>query len=438
MNFLNRCLLSITFFGITCLSSYALTPSRTELIKPIHKPSFNFRKKGKCPVRKQGGGSRIVHGIQIFNGSMDGNRQVDPQIAVGGGFVVHATNNGIIIYNKNGKYLQGVPMKCFNRGIDPKLFFCINNRFFCFDTWNPWDKAKLKPVNISVSETDDPRGAWNIYPVPSQKERDGGAIGSSRKWLAYTFPGGNENTFVMKVSEAKKGKPATIYHFPGHVGQPAFTRDKEDDIYFLKFTKTSITISRVRDSGNGTPILETVATKHHHLKYSHRPPKSPQRGTTVKTASGDSRPKNLVLQNGFLWFSHTVYHKGRAAVQWHQVKLDATIVQSGLLSNPTNSYIQTTLAVNKHSDVLIGFQETGKNMYISPRMAYRRAADPPGTMRKIIRLGEGAGPTDGVAWGDYSGCAVDGDNLLDLWTIQSITDENGKGDTVIALLPFTK
>ena len=37
---------------------------------------------------------------------------------------------------------------------------------------------------------------------------------------------------------------------------------------------------------------------------------------------------------------------------------------------------------------------------------------------------------------NYSGTVIDGDNLSDLWTIQSITGTDGKGDTVIALLPF--
>jgi hypothetical protein len=77
-------------------------------------------------------------------------------------------------------------------------------------------------------------------------------------------------------------------------------------------------------------------------------------------------------------------------------------------------------------------------MYISPRLAFRLAKDPAGTTRKIIKLGEGKGPTGGVAWGDYSGSTIDGDNLLDLWTIQSITDEKGKGDTVIVRVPFSK
>jgi len=74
-------------------------------------------------------------------------------------------------------------------------------------------------------------------------------------------------------------------------------------------------------------------------------------------------------------------------------------------------------------------------MFISPRLAYRSADDPPGTIRRIISFGEGKGATEGGAWGDYSGSVVDGGNQLDLWTIQSIADESGKGDTLIAKLP---
>ena len=76
-------------------------------------------------------------------------------------------------------------------------------------------------------------------------------------------------------------------------------------------------------------------------------------------------------------------------------------------------------------------------MFISPRFAFRRAADPAGQLRPVVSLGEGRSATEGGAWGDYSGSAIDGDNLLDLWTVQSITDEEGRGDTVIARLSAT-
>jgi hypothetical protein len=56
----------------------------------------------------------------------------------------------------------------------------------------------------------------------------------------------------------------------------------------------------------------------------------------------------------------------------------------------------------------------------------------------MISAGEGTGAADGVAWGDYSGSIVDGDNLLDMWTIQSIANDKGKGETVIVKVPFGK
>lgn len=412
-------------------------PSRTEIINPIHKKSFNNN--GECPERKQGGNPRMVNGYLVFDGSMDGNRQVDPQIAVGGGYVLHGTNNGLVIYNKKGEYIQGISQKCFNNGIDPKLFFDAHNQVFGFDLWVYWDSAKIKPVNISVSETNDPRGAWNTYPVPAPKGVDGGGIGYSKKWIGYSFPGGTERTFVLKTADAKSGKPATVYHFNGSLGHPVYGQDGTDDIYFFEIERDKFVIRRVTEAADGTPLCILVSSKPHNLKYVGGPPQSPQYNTQQKVSSGDRNPKNLVLQSGSLWFSQAVNCEGRAAVQWHQVNAnDGTIVQTGLIKSDTTNYIQTTLAVNKNKDVLIGFQEANANMFVSPRFAYRKATDAVGTIREIVRVGEGKGAADGVAWGDYSGSVVDGDNQLDLWTIQSRANEKGRGETVIVQLPAKK
>ena len=428
-----------TFFLLSQLGVQAaiIKPTRSEVIQPLHKDSIRDFGGKLHRQRKQGGNPRTKKGLLLFDGSMDGNRQVDPQIAVGGEFVFHGTNNGFVIYDKDGNFVDGVGNRAFNNGIDPKLFYCVNNKVFGLDIWAYWNKPE-KPVNIAVSETSNPAGDWNVYPVSAPDGRDGGGIGCSKQWIGYTFPGGKDRTFVLKIADAKRGRPTTVYHFPGSLGQAAITQDNEKALYFLNITSREIIISRIRDKGNGTPIAEEVGRKKHHLEHFGWPPKSPQKGTDVKTSSGDRNPKNLILQGGYLWFSHAVNVRGRSAVQWHQVQLDGTIKQTGLISDPDTGYIQTTIAVNKRLDVLIGFQEVNENMYISPRLAYRLAKDPAGTTHKIIKLGEGKGPTDGVAWGDYSGSAIDGDNRLDLWTIQSITDEKGKGDTVIVRVPFSK
>ncbi len=436
-------LLAISGLVIACKGQNTVeTKGKTEdLIKPVSENIITPIKKqvfreSDCKQRVQGGNPRMLNGYFVFDGAQDGNRQVDPQIAVGGGYVFHATNGGLVIYDKKGNYIDGVHQKCFNNGIDPKLFFDVHNRIFAFDMWMYWDKEKIKPVSISVSASDDPRGAWYIYAVPSPHEVDGGAIGYSKKWIGYSYPGGENKTFVMKTAEAKAGKPATVYHFKGSLGFPVFTQDNVDDLYFFAIKGKNFVITKVTEDEDGKPGCVVVADKPHNLKYFDWPPKSPQKGTDQLTASGDRNPKNLVLQSGYIWFSQTVNCNGRAAVQWHQVKLDGTIVQTGLISSDSSSYIQTTIAVNKKNDVLIGFQETSKDMFISPRMTFRYADDPPGTTREIIHLGEGQGATHGVAWGDYSGSCVDGDNMTDLWTIQSIANKEGKGPTVIAKVPF--
>lgn len=405
-------------------------PVRTEVIRPIRNESFN--KGGKARVRKQGGNPRQIGGHLVFDGSTDGNRQVDPQIAVGGGFVFHGTNSGLVIYDKSGNYVSGVPQSEFNDGIDPKLFFDVHNRVFAFDLWNPWDDAKLKPVNVSVSESADPRGAWNTYPVPAPQGVDGGAIGYSRRWIGYSFPGGPDRTFVMRTSEVKAGKPATVYHFRGSLGSPVFTQDPSDDLMFVNLTDQEIVMTTVGSNAGGLPVIKSVVRAPHQFAHFGWPPASPMKGTKATTSSGDRNPKNLVVQGGSLWFSQAVNIDGRSGVQWHQFRQDGTRVQSGTVAHSTNSYIQTSVAVNKRKDLLVGFQETGPDMFISARCAWRRAGDRSGTLGPIFKFGEGVAATEGGAWGDYSGAVVDGDNLTDLWTIQSVANAQGRGNTVIA------
>ncbi len=423
-------------------------PARSEVIVPERIVTMD--REGKVPARKLGGRAREVGELLLFDGADDGNRQVDPQIAVGGDHVLTATNGGLIVYNKKGEYVLGVHQRAFKNGIDPKLFFDRHNRVFCFDLWVYWDDEKRKPVNISMSETDDPTGAWNTYSVNAPGGVDGGAIGASREWTGYSFPGGDERTFVLSTKDMKAGKPTKAFHFEGNLGHPVLGQDPAPSLYFLKVTQKEFIVNEVVmsapaevDASNKgtdeielTPAWRQVGAAAHELEFIGSPPQSPQKGTDQRTASGDRRPKNVVLQGGFLWFSHTVNCRGRAAVQWHQIRLDGTVVQTGLVASETSSYIQTSLAVNQRLDVLVGFQETSPEGFISPRVAWRLAGDEPGTLRATVSLGEGQAATDGVSWGDYSGSCMDGDNLLDLWTVQSITGADGKGDTVIARVPL--
>ena len=229
--------------------------------------------------------------------------------------------------------------------------------------------------------------------------------------------------------------PAQVFHFPGTLGHPVLTQDPVDDLHFVELTDRVIRVKKVSATDGGEPRAVEVGATPHGWPSFRWPPHSPQKGTEQRTASGDQDPKNLVMQGGFIWFSHTIHHEGRAAVQWHQIKLDGSIVQSGLIADSESSFIQTTIAVNRDLDVLVGFQETSPDMFISPRLAFRRA-ESAGHSSAGGGLGEGLAATSGLSWGDYSGSVVDElDGLEDLWTIQSIAGADGRGDTVICRVP---
>ena len=68
-------------YSLTLLTAQPVKPSRSATIAPLHSATFN--KNGKARERRQGGNPRTVNGIFMIDGSMDGNRQVDPQVVVG-------------------------------------------------------------------------------------------------------------------------------------------------------------------------------------------------------------------------------------------------------------------------------------------------------------------------------------------------------------------
>jgi hypothetical protein len=410
--------------------------SRIETIKPIfiddfsNCESFNFQTKVSSTAE-----------YISFDGIPDVDGQVDVQVAVGGNHVVHATNSGVSIFDKEGNFLMATRQSCFNEGIDPKLFFDAHNQVFALDYWHYYDQPKKKPLNISVSSTANPTKSWNIYPISLTTATDGGALGYSKKWLGYTYPkdtGGG--TVLLLTEDAKNGKETKVYHFGRNIGQVAFGQDTEDDIYFLEVDETNFTLNKITTDAQNIPYVSKVWEKAHQLKYMDFPPASAQKGTQTLVASGDRNPKNLVIQGGYLWFAQTINYENQAAVQWHQISLkDGSIVQTGLIRKVGSNYIQATIAVNKDLDVLLGFQETNANMYVSPCFAYRKASDTKGILRAVVTVDKGTGNYgDGTGttapWGDYSGSILDGDNKKDLWTVQNIM-RSGKaiGNKIVKL-----
>jgi hypothetical protein len=375
--------------------------------------------------------------ILSFNGTeFPSQGQIDPQIAVGGNYVLHASNAGVSIYDKQGNLKQASGLNCFTKStdaFDPKLFFDYTNKFFGFGVWDGYNDAQKKPMRLMFSQTDNPTQAWNIYSIPANDGKDGGSIGYGKKWIIYAY---TENlNLILNASDCKKGKPTKIYKFKTALGQPVFNQDNGASYAFdVDMDKRAFVLKRI-DEKKAVPFITIVWAAPNESTFTEMPEFSPQAGTDVLVSSGDFHPKNAVIQNNTLWFTHDVKDNDHSAIEWFQLSLeDGSVMQKGLISKEGTNYIHPTIAVNKRGDMAIGFQETNADMYISVRATYRLDADEVGTTRKVINVEEGDSPYNDKsnkeiqqAWGDYSGSVVDGDNGLDFWFSQSIAKDNKVG-----------
>jgi len=102
----------------------------------------------------------------------------DMALAVSENFVVQVVNNYIAVYSKNGTLQSGFPkdLDTFfglaggTYTTDPRAFYdWVSHRFFVLEitetnTSNPSGSPNVGAVAWAVSQTEDPRGGWWVYP----------------------------------------------------------------------------------------------------------------------------------------------------------------------------------------------------------------------------------------------------------------------------------
>jgi len=379
---------------------------------------------------------RQVQGQLVFTAA-GGAAQIDPQIAVGGNAVISVINFAITLYSKEGAFITGGSTSCLNLDFDPKIFFDpIGKRFVLASM------SFAGSVRVSFSKTSDPRGGWWAYTLPCPGWVDGGAVGASKKWVAYSYPSSNgQCVFLFDRQNGEDGAVISASQLTGlsNPGQPVFTFDTaQENLYFVKTTGSAIQLSYIGPDG----ALKTLPSVNTGLSLSYPTPFS-QKGSSFTCSAGDVNAKMAVLRNGYIWVGHAATDRSggvtRTTARFYQIDLTGKVIQTAAIDDPTGSVFsgQVTIAVNKNNDVLLVFQQSGKNMYISSCMSYRLATDPLNTLRPVVKHVDGMGVNgSSAAWGDYSGASVDGDNDVDLWGINSVASSSGQGNTAIFKLPL--
>lgn len=305
---------------------------------------------------------------------------------------------------------------------------------------------------IGVSMTSDPTGAWNrrAVKVESPFLPDHPVIGFNTNWIVVTI-----NIFPEQTNHYSH-----IYVFDKHSlyasNNPtptAFTNVAGVGICPVSSYDNSITnLYLVQDyNGNtnsqgyvrmleirgtvGSEVLVTNSllaspqTWTNGYRNFSADNLAPQKGTTNRIHTFDSRIASAVYRNGSIWFAHTVFLPAssvtRCAVQWWEVRTNGFVRQRGRIDDPggTNFYAFPSIAVNRFNDVLIGYNRFSSNQYPSANYSFRAYHDALNTLRtdRVFRVGDTQYVFSITAlnrWGDYSATVVDSVNDADMWTIQ--------------------
>jgi hypothetical protein len=397
----------------------------------------------------------------------DGDIPPDVHGAVGLQHVMTVHNGRVRIHDKAGNILSSVLLNSFWSALsnapldvfDPKAVYdSLSNR------WVVTSVAERRSANssilVGVSQTSDPTANWFLYRIDADAANllwaDYPSIGFNKDWIAVQvnlFPISDgagaavSRVFVLDKANFYAGGTGSFTHISlpgaGQTQVPALTYDQTlSTLYLLqdwngnsggsgylrlyKITGAvgSETISLASPLLVGTPNpwsgASTGSTDF-----------APQQGSSQKIQTGDSRVQTVVYRNGSLWCAQTIFLPAgnaptRSAIQWWELSPSGTVRQRGRIEDRSGAtfYAFPSLAVNKLSDVLIGYSRYSAAQYASANYSFRAASDPPGVMRDdaLLKSGEASYyktySSGRNRWGDYSNSAVDPANDTDLWTIQ--------------------
>ncbi len=392
----------------------------------------------------------------------------DTHGAVGPEHLVVALNTEIAIQTREGELLSKVGLGDFWAGFshgfvfDPKVVYDhLDKRWVVFTIADV--NSTKSAVLIALSKTIDPTGDWDMASIRVHPEAlkdnylyaDYPSVGYNKKWLAASvnmYKGTNEvagtKEFVgsrifafHKPDYIQEGKAYyTQFDDPGFFTVVPATTYDANDTNLLFVTEQSTRALRI------SALSGRVGQEHYTPHYARTPLNgitawefsigktniSPQKAAAKSIFANDSRMHALAKRNGKLWAAHHVFlpegmeNVDRTAVQWWNIKTNATIIQRGTIqdTNAVKQYTFPSLAVNKNGDVLIGYSGFTKESYASAYYSYRKASDPLGFMSKPALFKAGVAPyvklrADGRnSWGDYSAAQVDPNNDTDIWTIQ--------------------
>ena len=393
-------------------------------------------------------GSNLVAVLSGFDGSnfmtSGGYTPPDVQVAAGPNHIVEMVNLQETIYTKAGAQVKSVALDAFfiaggDDLTDPRVYYDqANGRWFASIS-----DATVNEVNVAVSETSDPTGAWYVYAfssgVSSDYFADQPSLGvSSDKVVvsANMFDGQGDfvgtEIWALNSTEMLLGSDtdyADLGPDPTYFSvYPASNEGATADLYMVS-VDPSVTGSFILFRVSGTPPEDVTFDNVTLPIAGFSPPNgSIQRGSNLTIDSGDGRVVSAVRSGSVLWFafSDSAVPANDTQIQdgFRLAKVDlssSSVVQDFDVNAAQTSYFYPAVVLDGKGDLIVLFGFSSASSYPGIMLTAQKATEAPGSYEPPVVVLAGSGPqtslpTEGVVrYGDYFGASIDPTNSSVVW-----------------------
>jgi hypothetical protein len=358
----------------------------------------------------------------------------DPDLAVGPNHIVAVVNVDMRFFTKDGT-------QTFNTALEP----WFGTTGFVFDPVALYDAAvnrfvvvaiehdgNVDLINIAISDDDDPNGTWYKYRFNVDSICgfiDFENLGSSADAYfvsADCFGGQGNYIHVMDKAAMLNGNPVTLQSIQANtaLSSNGATKNYDNEIGYFTSAWTlgspKLKIYAITDPA-GTATLEKVNLN---VGAWSSPPGAKQLGSSNRVATIDTRIKNGVVRDGFLYLTHNVGNAGVCQVRWYKIRLNGWPTSGNRPSLEDSGYVDPgsgiytwfgDINVDAAGNMAIAYNRSSTSEYVGIYRTWRAAADAPGTLRDHVEMQTSTSPETGSRWGDYSGLEEDPANPGTFW-----------------------
>jgi hypothetical protein len=405
----------------------------------------------------------------------------DSHGAVGNQHIVQVTNGALAIYDKrNGQRLQQSSLDAFwrNTGLpewnalgnfDPRIVYDpTSQRWFTTAADRTDANGDFQPfplgnrIVLAVSNTADPTQGWRGFALAASSaanplfadaptlgiDADGVQIGA----VMFDAGLGSGTSTLITIDKAQLLNPTsdplryeTRFDVPnietGYAPQTVNDFFRPADGQTEVWASSGINELRRSTIVPGQVLQTTTITTEPFFGAFNALQPDGSRDLEI----GDPRlSSNLVRVGDSIWIVQTVAGPmGNSQIRWTEIDAHTNQVkQSGEIGAADKDHFYPSIAVNPSGRVVIGYNRSGANEFISSYAVAGMIKD--GKLKlslpKLLKAGAGNySQTFGSGrnrWGDYSATVFDPRDPLSFWTFQQVADRDNQWSTQITQVRF--